>query len=227
MFCVWFTVSDWKRASKLTRSIHVLLLGSVWLLWSLIGIELARHKVGRDNFVVFCQTLSAVLGGSYVAFKGFENWRHRERMTTLVETINEKVKQFRVVASPLRNKERNRLYLILTWVMLYSLCPMFSFILFIGGHTIATGKLYFTMALPVADPPYGLVWWCEVALVEIVIIFGTISYTLTDALLIDTALQLAFLFRVQYDQLLKLSPIDFDLGQKMLAIVEELEDLKK
>lgn len=224
---VWFNVSDWKQASAVKRNVHYLISASVWLLWILVALELTRIEITRDNFVQVCGTVSFIMGGIITCLRIVENWRHRGRMTSLLDTINMKVRRSRIVASHQRNLESNHLFLLLSITTIGAMNLSCGFCLAIFFKSAFTGERYFTLALPVEREPYSIIWWMEVLFILFGKIYCSILYANLDSILIDPCLQLAFLFRVEYDKILTLSPKDESITNKFVAIIEELVKLKK
>lgn len=156
-----------------------------------------------------------------------EHWRHRERLTTLLDTINRKVQESRLIATDQRNQESNLIFLFLSCATIGAVFMSCGFCFAIFCKSVFTGERYFTLALPVDRDPYSPVWWSEVGFIVFGQTYCALLYSLMDSILIDPCMQLAFLFRVQYDQILSLSKKDKDTTGKFVAIVKELVLLKK
>lgn len=209
------------------KLLHCLISVSVWLFWGLVGLELTKTDVNHENFVQVCGTLSLLLGASLTDLRIVENWRHRTRLTVLLDSINTKYQVSSSAATRDRILESNKLFLLISWATIGGMVSVYVISFLFACYAVVTGEQYFTMALPVERAPYSAVWWCGVVINFCVTGYCGVFFTLMEAMFMDLCLQLAFLFAVEYDQLLNLPPTDVTCTQKLVAIVAELEELKR
>lgn len=224
---VWYNVTDWAKISRSALYKHYLLCGSVWLLWGLVGLELTRVKITSENFVQVCGGVALVLGGSITSMRIVENWRHRTRLTLVLNTIDQKIQLGRSVATGEMSQRSNFLFLLISWAGIVGLTMIIVFSIGMFSYATVTGELYFKMALPFNRAPYSIVWWCELVFSTLVVAFCGIIYNLMECMLIDIVMQICFLFGVEYDKLRSLSHTDCTSHRKMAAVAVELESLKR
>lgn len=225
---VWFSVRDWKAATKLNVALYFLLAGLVYLFWILVAVEMSHHKeISMDNFVEICRSISLVCGGSITSMKIVENYRHRQRITLLIDTINKRVKLARLVASPRRIQESNNLFLFVAWCVFGCFCNAVVFCLSIMAYCVYTGNQYLDIYLPVEVASYSWIWWGQAVYFLWLSIQSFLIVSFMDAMLIDLALQLAFLFRVEYDRLLTLSGTAEVHERTFVEVARVLVELKK
>lgn len=195
--------------------------------WTLVIIEVARLDINRDNFTQVLGTVSVWFGGTVTSMRIVENYRHRDVMSFILTEINAKVKRSRLVASQERNNESNKLFLFLSWASILGTFIIVGFAFTVTAGSVVTGEKYFSLALPFERPYLSLSWWVEVLVIQFVTMYCGIFFSLMEGILIDAALQLTFLFKVKYDNILNLQPSDPDANQKFGAVVSELVELKE
>lgn len=180
----------------------------------------------RDNFVQVVGSLSVWIGGTITSMRIVENYRHRERLTNILLVINIKVQSSRLVASPERVLESNRIFFIMTWATIFGIFLSVAFSFTLTIKSIFTEQLYFSLALPFDRPTFSWKWWCEAFFIQLVIIYCGLLFSLMEGMLLDLCLQLAFLFRVEFDKIRALSSSDPQCTWKLKASIEELVHLK-
>lgn len=157
-------------------------------------------------------------------------WRHRERLSILLETVTKKVELSQREASPERKAEANNLFLLLSWATIVVLAGGFLLSTPIVIYDVFTGERYIQLAFPKAFgevTPYSTPWWIECGYTLYIFIISNLNYTTIDAILLDAILQVGWLFQIQYDKLENLIPTDEQLNVKFGKVVAELVELKE
>lgn len=224
---MWYNATDWATISTPALIKHSVSCGSVWLLWSLVALEVARVEITSDNFVQACGAVAMVLGGSLTCLRIVENMRHRTSLTHVLNTIDQKVQLARSAAPAELIQRSNFLFLMISWASITGLCMGSLFSISMASYAAVTGQQYFAMALPWDRAPYSAVWWCEVAFSTWGCVFCSVFYNLMECMYIDIVFQIAFLFGVENDKIRALSHTDPTSHRKMVAVFEELESLTR
>lgn len=187
-----------------------------------MALDLIEQELTIDNIPQICGGVSLAIGATVSIAKIIEMWRQRRLLTLVLERVNNKVNESRFVAKRDRNQRSNELHLSITYLTIIQLTLTLAFSLFMTLYSLITGEFYFTMALPWQRISYSFSWWCEFFYIEIHLLFYSLFFPLIEGILIDTALQIPHLFRVQHDTLLSLSANDPNCDKKIIAVASEL-----
>lgn len=180
----------------------------------------------RDNFVQVVGALSVWIGGTITSMRIVEHYRHRQRLTDILQAINIKVQSSRLVASPERILKNNRIFCIIAWATIFGVFVIAVFSCTLTIKSVFTEQQYFSLALPFVRPTFSWKWWCEAFFIQIVIFYCGLFFSVMEGIVLDMCLQLAFLFRVEFDKIQALSSSDPHCMWKLKASIEELVQLK-
>lgn len=171
-----------------------------------------------------CNGISMLLGGINSCVVFLLSWWDREKISKVLRAINEKVRSAKGSADPAISRERLWQFLLLSWIIIISMCTgvIFCFITFLYTY-ITTDQL-----MPLWDsPPYSLYWWINIGYSEVVAIFSFANFTLSESQLLDSIFQLAFLYRVEYNKFQAIPPAnEGEAKRRFIEIYQELVALK-
>lgn len=226
--CMWSNSDDFKEDSLLTKSLHVLIVFTICLHYILAAIELGMTTVTMDNLAEFCNSLSIVIGGCICCLRFIINWKNRDQLTTLLRRINVKVQSAKRNAKMDLVRTLIRQYLLMSWqVITFSIVAPIYYFFMLLLYPLYTGEPYIKLALPGEAPTYSFMWWLQVWATELTLIYSFPFFIFMEGIYLDSAIQIAFLYRVQYDQLEDLEEGREDVSKQLVSISKELQKLKE
>ena len=153
------------------------------------------------------------------------NWRNRDKITKVVNRINEKVKVTKKESSEGLLQERRTNHLILVCVTVFGPLMGVFYLVFSSAFAILTKhQLMELWACEFNTWP----WWFNLIYSEVVLLFCSNYYTQSDGQGLDCPLQLAFLYKVQYEKILGIYEDDHHLATlQLISVAKELEILRE
>lgn len=225
---IWSNTEDFQKASRSAIFIHIFLILTHILQYSLLLLEVTRSPVTRDNLVEKCNNFAIAMGGAICTLRVLGDSWQRDKLTALVKSINEKVEVARQIASPELLQVHLKQYVLVSLIIVVvGIFLGLSFVLVITLYNIITADMFFKLALPYERLPYSFGWWFEMLYSDYSIVFGFVLYSQKEGMLLDCALQIAFLYRVQYDKLRSLSGTERGVKSAFIAACNELNDLQR
>lgn len=150
----------------------------------------------------YAKTLSVVLGAYMTLTKFATGWTKREKLSNLILEINRRVRLSRSTASEKLQQFSIRQYLFLAKIIVAVVAIPACMCVSIYTYTLVTVEQYYKLALlPFERPPNSATWWIEGIVLRIVIYLSNIIYSSSECMWIDLILQLAYLYKVEYEQL--------------------------
>lgn len=226
---IWFNSEDFRAASQFTKVIPVLLLIALMLEANLVIANTLQQPITSNNLSEVFDHGSLFVGSTIIFVKFIESWRHRVGLTRMLKEINDKVKEARRKATKeqLRTNLKVQALFCVGTVVALVIIQILTFLMVV--YAIVTEQPYLKWALPLKRRPFGVLWWSEVLIGNMVLTIGNLQYTFLDGQMMDSICNLAFLFRVQYERLTILSANDEDTNIKEIFadICGELLDLNR
>lgn len=88
VFYLWYNVEDFKHLSKRDKAIHLSLILLTTINWFLIGVSFSTIPVNFENTAAICKPGSFFIGGFQFDLRFIHCWRHREKLSQILEIIN-------------------------------------------------------------------------------------------------------------------------------------------
>lgn len=206
---------------------HIGLILVQYLHFGLAMWNSTRDPITMDNFVPAISVLSICIGVPTFGVRFVDNWRNREKITTLLRTINGRVQESRKVASDQLQGELLGQYKLAIVAILTAIFLGVFFVVSMVILYLITGNLYFVLIPPEVFSGIGIGYWLQMVCSSVVVMYCMTFYALFDGMWLDCVLQLTFLYRVQYERLTNLSGCDSSVKSQLIAVFKELEALKR
>lgn len=197
--------------------------------YGLLAIHVTQISVTKENFVDWTNSLGFVLSGTATCLRLYLNSKNRAKISKALYKINEKVKEVKGDCSAELLLQRRLQYLSLSWICIAGIVVGFFLCTVSACYSLYSGHQFMELW---ESEEFSWGWWSNIVFTEATLLYAVIYYTLSDALAIDCALQLAFLYRVQFEKVSKIHPSkghsstvrDLVNIHKELMIVNELTD---
>lgn len=223
----WYNQEDYDNAKLSIKIIHYMLKFLVAIVWTLIVLDISWKSLSLVQITKMCDAISLVLGGSITVIRFYEHSKDRKLLSNLIKEINQRVCLAKVTATRNVLSQNVKLYVLLATTICVEMCLQLCLNVTIFLYSVSTGECYLKIFLPVERSSYSIIWWIEVLSLEVVVIYSNIFYTFMDALLIDCAIQLTFLYRVEYDNWRDLCSSEELLSLNVQSMANNVEDLQK
>lgn len=227
-FRVWYNAESWQKVGIPEKILNFFIGVFVAVFWFLVGYEVRSFEMILDNAVEICKTISVVLGACMTITKFTTGWTKREKLSNLILEVDRRVRLSRSNVSEELHKFSIQQYLffakVVVAVMALPACMSASIFM----YTLVTGEQYYKLALPFDRPPYSPAWWIEAIICQIAISLCNIIYSISDCMWIELILQLAYLYKVEYEQLDRIGKFGDKADNIILcSLCENLKALKE
>ena len=220
---VWFNTSEFKKTSLANRLVHLTLMALVYVAYILVVYHTVSNPVTQENLIDVCMNIGMFVGGSTCWIRFILNWRNREKITNVVASINDKVQLAKEECNPamLENWRYNYWMLFRVAAIAYAMAFALSVVVLVypilsGNHILVMWTSEF----------HSLSWWGHVALASTITLYCSTYYNLSDVQAMDCVLQLAFLYRVEYEKIPRISTNEESARTQIINLYKELLSLK-
>lgn len=223
-FYVWRTEESWKEMTVKERIIQYALMVNLYTFWFLVNVHLVNsEKIDWELFAA----AAVAWGGSACTWRFTLYFWKRKKLTGFLKLLDAKVQVARKEASPERLKKELKIYVFLIWIIAFSLSNIVVWLLFSSFYTIFFNQFMYKMALPFESPHFSFVWWAEIVVNNIATFSCIMIQNSFEVMTMDSLIQMAFLYRVQYEKIRSLSGTDAHIKRQICEICRELGSIKK
>lgn len=226
-----YDTEAWKRASRLAKGIHVLIVLGLLSLWILLfGRVVTDFRNLPTDRIVEC--LSYCLGGTLTFFSFIRLHMKRDTLTEVIQELDRRI--FAVPKDSPRSlkwwQETRQIYI---WEF-YILCAGCVFGLGISipqsVSIVITGKMYHDTLIR-HKATYCLSWWLELVYQGLNTLLSSLFYFPKDMMWTTIYFHLSRMYKVQAEKIMELCGMEnFDGSleyQKLKLIMNELIELDR
>lgn len=222
---VFLNKDDSKKSTLCGNFFHVSLVFFVTLHFVFMMLHMIRTPITKENLVSVCNYLGLLLGASNSCCVMIINLWKCNKLTAIVQAINKKVILARANATQELSSERIYAHLVLSWFIIIGIIMGCVFTIVIFFYSCITGVQYIVLW---DSPQYSWSWWTSVVYTEVSCFYCFFHFSFCDNQVLDCIIQLAFLYRVEYNKFKYISTTDERLARDQLVeIYKELVALKE
>lgn len=225
---LWYNVEEYKKVTLPKKVLHYGIYIVIFIHYFLMCLDMKNVEINVKSLPKLLTSLSLMYGGFMVLLRWLSCIRHREKLDYVLRTLNEKF----LAAIPICEKETlqtyNKYHVVLSGMVGF-VCYWLSFYFFVLVviYSLATGEPYLKLLMPYPDPKYSATWWFEVFFNAVVLVYSVPSFALLEGTLVDIAMQIHFLHRVQYERLQAITATTENVNDILRSFFREIQDLRQ
>lgn len=219
---MWYDTEDWKKTSRLTKCVNMVLIVICWFLWVLVGARVVKDYAEIPATRI-AESFAIGLGGM-VTFSALVRFAvERDEITDLIHVVDAK---FFCVPKDKKWWARSKKVYIVEGQILFG-AMVLGFL--VGGSQLIfmayTGMLFYDTIID-SEESYTLTWWLQSVYQGWDLAFSGLFFSLKDFIWADMFYHISCLFRVQAETIMELCRDEIiDSEQEYVKLRNALEEI--